>query len=273
MNNYLEKTIMDLSGYFRKVYFSGDFSSKRGLIQTLNPSIALIVLISFIIVTVLIRDFYFLVILYIISLALVLLSRITFKFYVKSIAFIPLFTSMIIIPYLFYPFSPPPFIFKISIFEFSLCITYTGLKFSAMLILRVITAVSFMITITYGIGFQKVLNSMKSLKFPEILLNILSFTYRYLFMIISQVYDILLSRKSKMCKENKKIAKKWQSYLLGHIFFRSHIMGENIYYSMVSKGYTGETPGKARRMHVTYVDVFFIIFFIFIILLNVLSGW
>jgi energy-coupling factor transporter transmembrane protein EcfT len=129
-----------------------------------------------------------------------------------------------------------------------------------------------MIIIYYGIGFQRLIGSLKFLKIPDIFLNMISFTYRYIFLIVSQVYDIFLSRKSKMCKSNKKIGRKWQSYLLGHIFVRSSVLGENMYNSMVSRGYTGEIVPMKKNKSMQYNDIFFLAFFILIIIIAFVHG-
>jgi cobalt/nickel transport system permease protein len=268
MIDYIEKTLMDLSKYFRAVYFSEDFSSRNGFIQKVNPPIAFLVLISFIFLSILVHDIFILIILYTISISLIVLSRIPLSYYIKSIAFIPLFTAIIALPYIFYPFSQPPFIYKFSFIG----ITYQGLRYSSILILRVTIAVSFMIIIYYGIGFQRLIGSLKVLKIPDIFLNMISFTYRYIFLIVSQVYDIFLSRKSKMCKSNKKIGRKWQSYLLGHIFVRSSVLSENMYNSMVSRGYTGEIVPMKKNKSMQYNDIFFLAFFILIIIIAFVHG-
>lgn len=272
MNDFIEKNLMDLSEYFRRVYFSCDFSSRKGFVQRMNPQVAFTGIMAFIALSVYIREIYILFLLYSISIILIILSKIPLKFYLNSMAFIPFFTALIAIPYIFYPFSSPPFLLKFSILSFSSGITYCGLLFSAILFLRVLTAVSFMILITYGVGFQKLIRSLKSLKFPDILLNILSFTYRYIFLVTSQVYDILLSRKSRICTRNVKVARKWQSYILGYIFFRSHFLGENTYFSMVSRGYTGEIQGRKNKLQIGYTDISLLLLFIFISLI-VVCGW
>ncbi|MGB9814990.1 MAG: cobalt ECF transporter T component CbiQ [Thermoplasmata archaeon] len=273
MAEYLEKTLEDLSDYFRSVYFSGDFSSRNGLVQRANPDVALIILISFIVLAVIISDIYFIAFLYLISILFIILSGIDMKFYLRSIVFIPLFTAIIALPYIFYPFSQPPFLYSMDLLGFRTGITYSGLNFSLLLFLRVITAVSFMIVITYGIGFRRLLGAMKSLGFPDVLINMLSFTYRYIFLIVSQVHDMLLSRKSKMCHADRKIANRWQSYLLGHIFYRSHFMGENMYYCMVSRGYDGENPGMKKRNNLTYIDLSLIMIFILVVTTRVIIWW
>ncbi|MEM0150252.1 MAG: CbiQ family ECF transporter T component [Thermoplasmata archaeon] len=271
MHSYIEKTLMELSNYFRTVYYSNDFSSRNGFIQSMNKGVSSFLIISFVVFSLFIHDFIFLLILLSLSIILIILSKIPIIFYFRSLIFIPFFTFIISIPYIFYPFSPTPYLIRFPYLNTG--ITIQGLYFTAIFLLRVTTAVSFIILLTYGVGFQNFIKSLKLVRFPDIFLNILSFTYRYIFLIATQVYDILLSRKSKMCNEKIKVGKKWQSNLLGHIFFKSQVIGENIYFSMISKGYTGENIKNNAKFKLSYFDFLFITIFLVLIIYKFYFRW
>lgn len=88
--------------------------------------------------------------------------------------------------------------------------------------------------------FHVLLKGLEHLKIPGILIMLLSFMYRYVFVLIDEVMRMERARKSrhfggKYLRQIKTIGN-----LLGSLFIRTYEKGERIYQCMVARGFKGE---------------------------------
>jgi cobalt/nickel transport system permease protein len=96
--------------------------------------------------------------------------------------------------------------------------------------------------------FTSLLWAMQSLHVPRLLITIISFMYRYLFVLADEVYRMARARQSRSAVPNKSDKKKnnpvWQAsvtgWMVGQLFLRSYERSERVYNAMASRGYRGE---------------------------------
>ncbi len=255
MTTLIDRTLMDLSKYFRAIYYLSNRGKNFFSEISLIFFTVLMVFDSFLFHSII---ELFLLLIFIISMILVI--NLNIKYYIYLLSFIPLFTFLITIPYLFYPFSSGIFVIKFNILNYSTGITLDGLKSSLILVLRTTVLVSsFYFLIFFG-GWKNLLDSLVYLKFPKKFVALLSLTYLQIFIIATDVYNMLLAKKSKFFKKiSKKNDRILGSKLLTHIFYKSIVDSENLYRSMVSKGYIGEFPIRIRKPNFKFVDFALII--------------
>jgi cobalt/nickel transport system permease protein len=100
--------------------------------------------------------------------------------------------------------------------------------------------------------FLEVLRALRALHLPKIMVAILSFMYRYLFILVDEAQRLLRARE---CRSAAHEAGRsggsllWRArvtgQLVGTLFLRSFERSERIYVAMLSRGYAGEL----RSMH------------------------
>jgi cobalt/nickel transport system permease protein len=102
--------------------------------------------------------------------------------------------------------------------------------------------------------FTAVLYALRALRLPEVMVAILSFAYRYLFVMVDEAQRMLRARESRAAelpgrKGGGSIA--WQAAVVGRmvgtLFLRAYERSERIYVAMLSRGYGGELRALKSR--------------------------
>lgn len=87
--------------------------------------------------------------------------------------------------------------------------------------------------------FADLLRGMERLHVPRLLVALLSFTYRYIFVLVDEMQRMRRARDSRAWR-GKWL---WQSRTIGHmiaaLFLRSYERGERVYAAMLARGYDG----------------------------------
>ena len=87
--------------------------------------------------------------------------------------------------------------------------------------------------------FSNLLKGLEGLKVPVLIVSLISFVYRYLFIIADEYGHIKIARESR----NFGGSKRWQWKTIGHsvgtLFLHSYERGDRVYSAMVARGYEG----------------------------------
>jgi cobalt/nickel transport system permease protein len=87
--------------------------------------------------------------------------------------------------------------------------------------------------------FPELLKGMEKLKVPHLLTTIMSFMYRYIFVLMDEMQRMRRARDSRGWS-GKWL---WQAKVIGHmiaaLFLRSYERGERVYAAMLARGYDG----------------------------------
>ncbi len=96
-------------------------------------------------------------------------------------------------------------------------------------------------------SFPDLLRGMEKLRVPRFFTTILSFTYRYIYVLMEELQRMRRARDSRGWSGRWL----WQSKVIGHmiaaLFIRSYERGERVYAAMLARGYDGVT--KAIYLH------------------------
>ncbi len=88
--------------------------------------------------------------------------------------------------------------------------------------------------------FPDLLRGMEKLKAPRLFTSLLSFTYRYVFVLVDEAQRMRRARDSRGWSGRWL----WQAKVIGHmiatLFLRSYERGERVYAAMLARGYGGE---------------------------------
>jgi cobalt/nickel transport system permease protein len=200
--------------------FLDEYRDIESPLHRLPVKIKLIFLIFYILAVVLtpIHFFWWFIFYAILILAAILLSRLPWGFVFKRLQEISPFILLVLISV--------PFLYKEQrLLIFSRCLA------------RAVLAGLAMVVVFSTARFTKVLAGLRELKTPEIFIKLLSFMYRYLFVLEDEF------EKMQRCFEARRIDKKqgWfhlQSFanMLGVLFIRAFERSERIYLAMCARG-------------------------------------
>jgi cobalt/nickel transport system permease protein len=93
--------------------------------------------------------------------------------------------------------------------------------------------------------FPTLLSALRALGVPHILTAILSFMYRYLFVLVDEAMRLQTAREARSAGSGGTLL--WRVRVLGgmvgSLFIRSYERSERIYAAMLSRGYDGQVHG------------------------------
>ena len=239
-------------------------------VHTLDPRVKITSTIAFILSCVLLPDGYW--ILYAISWGILILisfiSQIKLSFILKrSLIAIP-FTLMAITVIFTIPGEP---LSKINLFNLDLTITAEGLIRFASIMIRAWCSVQATILLTATTTFPDLAHGLRHLYIPPILIAILSFMYRYLFVLTSEAQRLLNARaaRSAISPGSKQPSLMWKAKvtgnMVGQLFLRSYERSDRVYDAMVARGFKGEflTYNPHTMKTRDWISLLFVALFLF----------
>jgi cobalt/nickel transport system permease protein len=261
MNNKLfDKTIEHVIKYLNESIFFEKYTRTSGFLQNIESRVKIIALVVFLIGSVLSKHILTLIIFNFTALLLAYLSNIPLTLYLKRVhIFIPIFAGIIAIPAMFNIVTPGKDIFVI-LNTPHISVTYEGILYAITFTLRVATCVSFAVLIPITTQWNKVTSAIHKLGVPEVVITITNLAYRYIFLLLNFVLDMMYSRKSRVINKLGMV-ESWKEAgkAIGALFIKTYEMGEDTYYAMLSRGYCGEI-NHIYREEIKIKDIMFLLF-------------
>lgn len=119
-------------------------------------------------------------------------------------------------------------------------VTYEGTVYASLVIIRAMAAVTLALTMLGTTRFDVTIKSLYMLKIPGSLIQMLMFTYRYIFVIIDEFGRMHRALRSKGFEPmTNKHGLSIVGNMIGMLIIKSYDRSERVYQSMISKGYTG----------------------------------
>jgi len=244
------------------------YAERKSIFHSWEPRIKLVSL-SFLIFSIVLNSnltiafFFFLLVIF-----LVFLSNIPFSFILIHLRWVLLFCLFffIIMPLTF----PGDKIIKLNFIHISL----EGIKYASLITLRAISAILLIFPMIGTMKFDTTIKTLQKLKIPNKFIQMIIFTYRYIFVFIEETRKMFIAANARGFKKRTNIyTLKIIGNLIGMLFIRSFERTENIYNCMVSRGYTGYLKILDDDSKVCRKD-FFKAFFIVIvaIILTIVGG-
>jgi len=205
--------------YWVRKMIKNRYSIQKSKIHSLDPRIKISFVLVFIFVIVLtpaqmINVFFFYIAL---VLSIILLSKIPFTYLFKR--------ALVVLPFIFL-----------------VIISISFMKGGNLLVLwnvviKSVLSVLLMILLTSTTPFQKLLNGLNDLKMPKIMVLIISFMYRYIFITVDEVNRMKRARDSRAVRLNRRNDFITAGNIIGSLFIRSYERGERIYQAMLARGF------------------------------------
>lgn len=218
----------------------------HSLIHDLDPRIKVLVTIAFIISNAILPDGAWIafVLAWVFVLFADALSGLGISFTFRR-SFIALPFALAAITVLFSIPGEPLFTFRLLMSN--LTITDAGLLRFVSIVIRSWLSVQMAILLVATTEFPKIVHALNHLRVPTILTVIISFLYRYLFVLADEVLRMLRARQARSAAATGKNPGGnvlWRASIAGHmagqLFLRSYERSDRIYNAMLSRGYKGE---------------------------------
>jgi cobalt/nickel transport system permease protein len=129
-------------------------------------------------------------------------------------------------------------------------------------LLKGVLSVFCLILLTSGTPFPQLLAALEDLKFPRLITMILSFMYRYIFLIEDEALKMWRAMKSRCAGGADRLQLKAMANMAGILFIRSFERGEAVYLAMCSRGYDG-TVRRSYNFGLKRRDLAFLVNIIF----------
>ncbi|MDL1910304.1 cobalt ECF transporter T component CbiQ [Chloroflexi bacterium CFX6] len=127
-----------------------------------------------------------------------------------------------------------------------LTITDAGLLRFESILIRSWLSVQMAILLVATARFPDIVHALEHLRVPSILTTIIAFLYRYLFVLVDEVFRLLRAREARSAaasgvRAGGSVA--WRARVAGNmagqLFLRSYERSDRVYNAMLARGYTG----------------------------------
>lgn len=162
--------------------------------------------------------------------------------------------SLVIVPFVllvaaFLPFLKPGEVagsFNIGAWQVS--VSYSGLELFWSIAVKAWLSVLSMLLLSSTTPFPTLLQGLRRLGLPRVMVTLLSFMYRYIFVLVEEATGMQRARESRSFGGKRLWQIRSVGNIIGTLFIRSYERGERVYRAMLSRGFEGEvrTMNKGR---------------------------
>jgi len=128
----------------------------------------------------------------------------------------------------------------------TLTLSPTGLDVLTRVTSKGVLAVLCVVVLTSTTPFHDILRALEHLRVPRIYLMVMTFMYRYLFLLVEEITTMKRAWESRTVRERRWLGSMWHirtaGMIIASLFLRSYERGERVYAAMLSRGYKGELP-------------------------------
>lgn len=131
-----------------------------------------------------------------------------------------------------------------------LSISDAGLLRFSGIVARSLISIQAAVLLTATTRFPDILHALRHLKVPAVLVSIIAFMYRYLFVLVDEAERLMRARASRSGRRPGLPGGgsiRWQAAVAGHmagqLLVRSLDRSDRVYQAMLARGYRGEMPG------------------------------
>lgn len=227
------------------------------LIHHLDARVKVVVTVLFILSNVLLPDGAWLAFLlaWALVLAVNLLARLKWTYALKrSLIALPFALAAVTVIFTL-PGQP---VFRLNVGPWQWLATDAGLIRFTSIVMRSWLSVQMAILLTATTQFSDLMHALRHLRVPQLLVAVISFTYRYLFVLADEAMRLLRARQARSARPaggGGGGTLLWRARVAGHmvgqLFLRSYERSDRVYNAMLARGYQGHfftlNPHVMRR--------------------------
>jgi len=236
--------------------FLDKYSDRDSLIHRLDPRTKLITSLLLITAVVLTPpDRWPAYTLYLVIVAvLLILSRVPVFYVLKRSLVIMPFVLMIAI---FIPFFKEGEVAgSYNIWLWQLSVSHSGLQVLVNILIKAWLSIISLILLTATTRLADLLKGLERLRMPKVIVMLLSFMYRYIFVLVDEAMRLKQARDSRSFGGKRLWRIRTLGNMIGSLFIRSYERGERVYAAMVARGFDGRSR-TLNPLHFRPADAYF----------------
>jgi len=134
-----------------------------------------------------------------------------------------------------------------NIWFWQVSITYSGLQVLENILAKAWLSILSLILLTSATKIASLLEGLEQLRMPRVMVMILSFMYRYIFVLVDEVLRMKQARDSRNFGGSRLWQMRTIGNMIGTLFIRSYERGERVYAAMLARGYAGHSQTLNRH--------------------------
>lgn len=253
------------------ITISDSYEDKNSIIHRLDPRTKIICLILFIFVVTLTPPLRFLEFCAyaVLLISLTLTSKLSLlKTAKKALSIIP----FVLLVAIFLPFlKEGNVIYSFNVYSLKVSVTDAGLIALWNSFIKSLLSITSMIILTSTTSFPEIMHGLQKLRAPKIIVMLISFMYRYIFVLVNEVQALQISWHSRYFGKRYLRQISITGTILGSLFIRTYEKSERIFLAMSSRGYEGEIKTIEQLRPGVPDAIFSSCFIIFISLVKVIN--
>jgi len=141
-----------------------------------------------------------------------------------------------------------------------------GLLLFSSILIKACLSIVCLILLTASTKFSSLLKAFEALKFPRLITMVISFMYRYVFVVQDELMKMRLAKESRSIKRTS-IRSQIAVFanMLGILFIRTYERAEAIYLAMCARGFDGRIRA-VNKFKTTKIDWFFLSIMLLVLL-------
>ena len=197
--------------------------------------------------------------------ALIFLSTVPIGYILKRSLVVMPFVALIAI---FIPFfKEGEVVGSYNIWLWQVSVTYSGLQVLMNILIKAWLSVLSLIWLTSTTKLANLLKGLEQLRMPRVMVMILSFMYRYIFVLVDEVMRMRQARDSRNFGGKRLWQLRTIGNMIGTLFIRSYERGERVYAAMLARGFDGHSR-TLDRLNFRQADAYFGISFSLVLILT-----
>ena len=170
---------------------------------------------------------------------MVLLSRVPLLYILKR--------SLVIVPFVLLVAALAPFFMQgeiaggFSIGSWHISVYRQGLQVFLTVLAKSWLSILSLVLLTSTTSFPALLKGLEQLRMPRVMVMLLSFMYRYIFILTDEVMRMKQARDSRNFGGRRLWQIRTVGNMIGTLFIRSYERGERVYAAMVARGFDGHS--------------------------------
>ncbi len=225
-----------------------EFAKLESPLHAMDPRVKALAIILFIFISVTLTKPRFLAVAVIFWALVLLISRIPVGYVLRRLTWVIPFAGVLI---LLFPFiTPGDTVWNADLRIIKISATSQGLERALMLLLRVLASVLGIVTLMSTTRFNNLMKALSDLMVPAVIIQMLEFTIRYIFVTIDELKRMARARRARGFVLGRNL---WHSQtvktlaqMVGVMFIRAYERGDRVYIAMISRGFTGKTNSMSN---------------------------
>ncbi len=160
---------------------------------------------------------------------------------------------------------------SLKIYGWKLDITYEGAWTFLNIIVKSSLSILLLTVASATTSFPDFLKGLDLLRFPRLVILIMAFMYRYVFVLLDETRRLMRARSLRYFGSRYREQFRVTGYMIGVLFIRTFERAERIYHAMAARGFQGEII-SGKRFRFSSLDFFFITSII-VTLIVIVSGF